>query len=200
MPRRPRLPTFTDGDLTLRRFRDEDRAARMRLGRDPEIHRLLGGDPEHEPPFTLLDAAEWLRRLRRDRYAWAIDYCGRLVGAIRLSLVDSQATRGDLAVSILDPALLGLGLGRRAIRLVLTFGFERLGLHRVGLRVIAANQRAIRCYLACGFKVEGREREAVALEGAWQDDLLMGVLRAEYEAAREPTATPAAARPPAAQP
>lgn len=198
MQRRHRLPTLTDGELALRRFRDEDRAARMRLGRDPDIHRMLGGNPEREPPFTLLDAADWLRRLRRERHSWAMECDGRLIGAIRLKILDNM--RGELAVSILDPTLLGRGVGRRAIRLVLTYGFETLGLHRVGLRVIAANERAIRCYQACGFRVEGREREAVELEGDWQDDLIMGVLRPEFEAACGPRARPAPATPPAAPP
>jgi RimJ/RimL family protein N-acetyltransferase len=180
---RRRLPTLVDGDLTLRRFRDEDREGRARLGRDPEIHRLLGGNPEREPPFTLLDAAEWLRRLRGARYAWAMERESRLIGAVRLEVLDSLAQRGELAISILDPGLLGRGIGRRAVRLVLHYGFATLGLHRVGLRVIAANERAIRCYQACGFRVEGREREAVELQGDWQDDLIMGVLRPEFEAA-----------------
>lgn len=199
MPRRPRLPRLTDGELTLRRFQEGDREARMRLGRDPDIHRMLGGNPERDPPFSLLDAAEWLRRLRTERYSWAMECNGRLVGAVRLKIMDGLAQRGELAISILDPFLLGRGIGRRAVRLVLRYGFDTLGLHRVGLRVIAANERAIRCYQACGFRVEGREREAVELEGDWQDDLIMGVLRPEFEAAVA-TARPETATRPAAPP
>lgn len=200
MPRRPRLPRLTDGELILRRFQEGDREARMRLGRDPDIHRMLGGNPERDPPFSLIDAAEWLRRLRTERYSWAMEFNGRLIGAIRLKVMDALAQRAELAISILDPGLLGHGIGRRAVRLILRFGFETLGLHRVGLRVIAANERAIRCYQACGFRVEGREREAVELEGDWQDDLIMGVLRPEFEAACSATARPESARPPTAPP
>ena len=46
-----------------------------------------------------------------------------------------------------------------------------LGLHRVGLRVLAYNDRAIRCYKKCGFREEGRERQKqIALE-----DQIIGV-------------------------
>jgi RimJ/RimL family protein N-acetyltransferase len=39
-------------------------------------------------------------------------------------------------------------------------GFGVLGLHRIELRVLATNRRAIDCYLACGFRKEGVRREA----------------------------------------
>ena len=73
-----------------------------------------------------------------------------------------------------------MGLGRQAVRLVLAHAFGPLGLHRVGLRVIAFNTRAIRCYRACGFIEEGREREAAQVGGAWHDDIIMGVLAQEF--------------------
>ena len=47
-------------------------------------------------------------------------------------------------------ALRGRGLGREVTRLVLSWGFDVLGLHRIQLEVLAGNSRAINCYLACG--------------------------------------------------
>jgi RimJ/RimL family protein N-acetyltransferase len=35
-----------------------------------------------------------------------------------------------------------------------------LAVHRVELEVLASNNRAINCYLACGFRQEGVRREA----------------------------------------
>lgn len=197
LPRRGRL---VDDDLVLRGVRQDDRAARMRLGRDPEIYRLLGHDPTRDGPFTLIDAVQWQHRLKRLRYAWVIEIGGRVIGATGFKELDMSSHYAELAIEILDPALLGHGIGRRALRLILRFGFERLQLHRVGLRVIAANERAIRCYRACGFRVEGREREAVELEGDWQDDLIMGVLRPEFEAACGVTTRPESVTRPAAPP
>ena len=58
--------------------------------------------------------------------------------------------------------------------------FDDLGLRRVDLRVLAYNERAIRCYLSCGFVEEGRERESALVDGERYDDLIMGVLAHEY--------------------
>ena len=54
-----------------------------------------------------------------------------------------------------------------------------VGLHRIGLKVFAHNERAIACYAACGFVEEGREREAAYVGGAWRDDVIMGVLASD---------------------
>jgi len=57
-----------------------------------------------------------------------------------------------------------------------------MSLHRVSLRVLAYNVRAIRCYSACGFVEEGREREAAFVGGEWHDDVMMGLLAHEFAA------------------
>lgn len=57
-----------------------------------------------------------------------------------------------------------------------------LGLHRIDLRVMAHNERAIASYLKSGFREEGRERDSAFIEGRWIDDLIMSVLEDEYRA------------------
>ena len=42
--------------------------------------------------------------------------------------------------------------------------------------MLTSNARAIACHGKCGFVEEGREREAVSVEGGWQDGLVMGLL------------------------
>ena len=66
------------------------------------------------------------------------------------------------------------GLGTEALRLALGLAFAT-GLHLVSVRVSTSNARAIACR-KCGFVEEGLEREAVSVEGRWQDDLITGLL------------------------
>jgi len=65
---------------------------------------------------------------------------------------------------------------------MLRYAFEDLGLHRIALWVAAYNTRARRCYEKCGFRVEGIARENFQVDGEWQDDVLMAVLKEEWEA------------------
>ena len=63
---------------------------------------------------------------------------------------------------------------------MLRFAFNELNYHRVYLRVYDFNQRAIRCYEKCGFQTEGRLRQHMYRNGAWHDEIIMGVLRDEF--------------------
>lgn len=83
-------------------------------------------------------------------------------------------------MGIFDALLLGQGLGTETTRCVLAHAFDHLGLHRVDLRVLSYNHRAISSYPKCGFVEERREREAVFVDGAWHDDVIMGILAHEF--------------------
>jgi RimJ/RimL family protein N-acetyltransferase len=163
---------------------------RLQLGRDPDIHRLYGGSRTDLRPMTPVEAATWYRWLADHPCAWAIEQ-GRLIGDIRLDHINAQDRRASLAIGIADVAALGQGLGTEAIGLVVAHAFGAMGLHRLAVRVLAFNARAVRAYEKCGFRVEGREREAVLIDGAWYDDLIMGLLADEAcSPARECPGTP----------
>jgi RimJ/RimL family protein N-acetyltransferase len=173
------FPILRGHRVILRPPRAEDVAARLRLGIDPEIHRMYGGSRDALRPLTEEWAARWVEHLRDHGHAWVID-AGGLIGAIRLDGVNLADRRASLAVGIEDPTKLGRGLGSEAIALVLDYAFAELGLHRLSVRVIAYNARAIRAYEKCGFVVEGREREAACIDGVWHDDIIMGLLDRDH--------------------
>lgn len=175
------VPDLDGERVSLRRARAEDIEARRKLGNDPDIVRMYGGDSRNARPMTEEEAERWVQRLLDHDHAWIID-AGALIGEIRLDRVDFWDKRAVLAVGIADKARLGQGLGTEAIRLVLRYAFDVLDLHRISARVLEFNTRAIRAYEKCGFVVEGRERESAHVDGKWHDDVMMGVLGNEFAA------------------
>lgn len=117
-----------------------------------------------------------------DPLAWVIDLNGFYIGGVWLFSVDDHDKRASLRLGINDPSKLGKGLGTESICLVLQYGFTVLDLHRVSVRVLDFNKRAIRSYQKCGFKIEGREREAALIDGKRYDDIMMGILRPDFQA------------------
>ena len=63
---------------------------------------------------------------------------------------------------------------------MLRHGFLDLNLHRIYLFVLKTNQAAIRVYEKAGFRHEGTLREAAFKGGAFQDLLVMGMIRSEF--------------------
>ncbi|KIN61155.1 GCN5-related N-acetyltransferase [Sulfitobacter noctilucae] len=177
-------PTLKDGPVSLRAPRAEDATARFKLGNTPEIHHMFGADPTTVQPITKVQATAWVHAQEVEPLAWVIDYRKRLAGALRLHSIDHHDRRASLAVGILNPKLLGKGIGTRAIHLIVAHAFGPLALHRLTLRVVDYNARAIAAYEKVGFVIEGREREAARVGEKWHDDVIMGLLAADYAKAR----------------
>lgn len=81
---------------------------------------------------------------------------------------------------VFDPNAVGKGYGKEIVRLLTGYAFERLNAHRVWLGVNAHNLRALKCYLDCGYKVEGTLREDIFCFGEWHDAVRMGLLEDEW--------------------
>jgi RimJ/RimL family protein N-acetyltransferase len=165
----------------LRRPRESDIEDRKRLGRHPEVVRGFGVILSAPESITTEEVKAWVARLMEHSHAWVIEHAGRLIGEVRLDHIDHTDRRASLAAGIYDPQLLGKGLGFESIMLCLNHAFTELKLHRISARVLASNSRAIACYRKCGFKEEGREREAAWVNGIWEDDVILGLLEHEFE-------------------
>lgn len=161
------IPTLTHGPVNLRAPRPEDADDRLRAGSDPELVRLYGGHPASLRPLTAEDACRWYERTAADPHAWAICVDGRRIGTARLHSLMEAGRHARYAVGIFSRGYWGRGHGTVTTRLVLRYAFGELGLHRVGLRVLEHNRRAIACYVKCGFVREGLERESARVNGRW---------------------------------
>ncbi len=171
---------LTGSNIELRRASTEDVEARLSLGNPPEILEMFGISRQDVKPLTREDAERWVQHHMDNPNAWIIAFQNRMIGTIRLDRLNATDRRASMAIGIYDPQLLGKGLGSEAIRLFLHYAFGELQLHRIGIRVLAHNSRAIRAYQKCGFVIEGRERETAFIDGVWHDDVMMGLLETEF--------------------
>jgi [ribosomal protein S5]-alanine N-acetyltransferase len=177
------LPVLRGERVLLRGPRDSDIEDRLRHPIDPEEEDGYGSAWRREWDGRRYHTREHLaagRRPEPGEYRWAVGHDGRCIGSAGLR-VDAGQHRATYTVGLFVAALRGQGLGREITRLVVAWGFGGLGLHRIELEVLAFNTRAIRCYLACGFRQEGVRREAELYPGGWKDLISMGLLRSEYE-------------------
>jgi RimJ/RimL family protein N-acetyltransferase len=143
---------------------------------DPEGRRLTGTHAE----FTQEQTETWLRSRgdQHDRADWAAMAVasGEFVGEVVLNDLDPANESAGFRIGLAGPHVYGRGYGTETTRLVLDHAFGAAGLHRVELEVYAHNPRAQRVYEKCGFRLEGRRRDALLWDGVRYDALLMSVL------------------------
>jgi RimJ/RimL family protein N-acetyltransferase len=109
---------------------------------------------------------------------------GEPVGRCTLFHEDKLARNAEVGIALL-PEARGRGIGTEALARLVEFAFVRRNLHRLHLCVIASNAAGIASYRKVGFVEEGRHREHCWVRGSYEDEVRMGLLRAEWSAARE---------------
>jgi ribosomal-protein-serine acetyltransferase len=105
----------------------------------------------------------------------------RLVGWAQLE-IDGPARSAEVGYW-LDAGFVGRGLVTRAVTAMLDHAFGTLGLHRVGLRAVADNERSRSVAQRLGFTQEGMLREYVAFPGEQRDLVIYGLLAREWRTA-----------------
>ena len=100
------------------------------------------------------------------------------------SRVASFALLAEVGIALV-PEARGRGIGTSAIAQVVEFAFVRRNLRRLHLQAIASNAGAIRAYEKAGFVIEGRRREHAWVRGAYEDIVLMGILRSDWRTCTE---------------
>jgi [ribosomal protein S5]-alanine N-acetyltransferase len=184
----PALPTLSGERVLLRAWRDSDVDDRLREPIDPEEEDGYGSGWRREWDGRRFHTREYLTATapppEPGAYTWAVEHAGQCIGSTGLRVDDGQH-RASYTVGLFVAGLRGQGLGREITRLVLAWAFGELGVHRVELEVLAFNSRAIRCYLACGFRQEGIRRQAELYPDGFQDLIMMSVLKSEYAAQDE---------------
>jgi RimJ/RimL family protein N-acetyltransferase len=116
-----------------------------------------------------------------DTYTYAIlNENHELIGIIGFREVNIPAQSASLFIVIGNKAYWGKGYGTDSVITFLHFLFAQWNFHRISLDTWDENFRAIRAYEKAGFKIEGRQRDARFVLGAYHDAILMGLLRDEF--------------------
>ena len=101
------------------------------------------------------------------------------VGSVYLQNIDPVHKNAEFGIFIGEACALGKGYGTEAASLIVAHGFDALGLHKIYLRVLTDNERAIASYIHAGFAVEGVMKDEIFVDGAFRDVTRMALLKEE---------------------
>ena len=188
--------------VRLRPFRAEDLPAMRGWFDDPEVmrHWAMPTAPVLPDQFAA-DLSGRFARFEEAGY-FAVEATDgpapALIGRIEYERLDPVARSAEVMILLGDKSSWGKGYGTDAMVALLRYLFHARNLHRAALSVLAWNERAIRSYEKVGFVREGRLRDDAYFDGRYHDQVVMGILRSEFDArwgAPERPADPAAGLP-----
>lgn len=105
---------------------------------------------------------------------------GTVIGDIALQDIDRFNRSCSIGMGMTALNYRGKGYGSQAVALILDYAFNNFGLHRVTANTLDVNAAARRSLEKAGFKLEGIEREAVWLCGAYHDRYNYALLDREF--------------------
>jgi RimJ/RimL family protein N-acetyltransferase len=165
------------GLCRLRPYRRSDVAALVEIADDREVSRNL--TDRFPYPYTEEAAREWIALCEAEgepTRSFAVEVDGVLAGGVGIEIRAGEQTGSAEIGYWLGRRFWGRGVATAAVRAVLTYAFDTLGLRRIEARVFAWNPASAHILEKAGFRQEGRLRDAIVKDGERTDLLLFGLL------------------------
>ncbi len=176
-------PFLSGNAIDLRAILEEDLTERYRDWFNDE--EVCAGNSHHRFPYYGESMREYYERVIRSSAHLVLAIVDKATGAhignVSLQDIDPINRSAEFAIVIGEKEHRGKGVGKEAMRLIVTHGFRELNLHRIRLGTYDNNASMRRVAEALGFIEEGRERSAIWKGGAWRDVILYGLLAEEWK-------------------
>lgn len=171
-------PQTLRGERTQLRRIDFADLERMRTWRNrPEIRRWFFDSRE----ISREQQEQWFDGYLKDDNDETFiieDLHERPVGMIALYRIDRTNEHAEIGrVIIAEEDCHGKGYAGDALRTLVRYGFDNLGLSRIYAKIRHDNEASLRLFENAGFSREGRLRNAVKVEGRHYDVVMVSVLR-----------------------
>lgn len=134
----------------------------------------------YQEPFTRQGHEDWIRNMvEKGKVVQAIicDLASdRPLGSVYIRDIDRQHNKAEYGIFIGEAHARGRGIGTAAAKLMLRYCFAEERLHRIYLRALAGNERAIRSYEKAGFRREACLKDDVRIDGKYCDIIWMAAI------------------------
>lgn len=105
----------------------------------------------------------------------------KCIGMANLVSIDWKNRSGFHGIK-LHSETRGRGIAKDSVIAIMRYAFEELNLNRLDGSIIESNIPSKKLYVdKCGWKVEGLKKEAIFKNGRFQDNLILGITKKEYE-------------------
>lgn len=170
--------------LVLRKVEPGDAQAMFdAYANDPRVTKFLSWSPHGDVKNTRALLESWEKEYEKpDCYNWAITLGGRMIGAIGAVSVNDRDERCEIGYCVAYDYW-GKGIMTEALRAVLRFLFDEVGMRRVMARHDTANPASGRVMQKCGMTYEGTLRSwHTRNDRSVGDAKVYSILRDEFRA------------------
>ena len=168
--------------VKLRALEMTDLEMLRKIVNDPEIEKLVGG---WSFPISKKEQEDWYNTIYRDkknlRFAIETKEDG-IIGMADLRNIDWKNRTASHGMKIGNRDYRKKGYGTDVVMAVMRYAFYELGLNRLECNILDYNIPSQKLYIdKCGWTVEGKKRQHIFKNNKFHDQLIVGILKEEYE-------------------
>lgn len=174
--------TMDNYRVYLRALEPEDYKTTINWRNDDEIWSMVGGpkyfvSSDYECRWLL----EAINNKNQIRLGISLTESDELIGMISLINLDRINRSAECSYMIGVKKYWEKGYATEAMRLILDFAFNERNLKRISVKILDINLASIRMCEKCGYKKEGELRNSVYKTGKYHNQIIMSVLREEFD-------------------
>jgi RimJ/RimL family protein N-acetyltransferase len=130
-------------------------------------------------------AEEWFEQIKKDQGNTHVRLGiflnnGIIIGDIALQDINYKNRSCSIGMGMSKLEYRNKGYGKEAVKMLLDYGFNNMGLERITANTMEMNISAQKSLEKMGFKLEGKERKAIYFGGKKYDRYNYGLLADEY--------------------
>tara|TARA_Y100001936_G_scaffold163946_1_gene160167 strand:+ start:1483 stop:2016 length:534 start_codon:yes stop_codon:yes gene_type:complete len=153
--------------ISLRKVKFED----LKFLRDWRNTRVIW---ENNTQFILLNLKQqnlWFKKINsnisKEKMFTVIDEKQNPIGICGLVQIDEDNKNAKIAIIIGNTKNHSKGIGTESLNLLLSYGFNKLKIHRIDAEVIEYNKKSLNFFKKLGFKQEAVMRDYIFRNGKW---------------------------------
>lgn len=178
--------TINTERLILRRFEYSDIDSMLRNWIADEKTQWDYGEQcytTYEAVKELFDTKYFVSYSKDDCYRWAVieKESGECIGQIAYFTVNTSNQHGEIEY-VIGSAYQGKGYATEMTKAVISFGFEKIGFHRIEIDCRTENEASRRVIEKCGLTYEGVFRDFFWRKDHYEGRRVFSILKEEYEA------------------
>ena len=164
--------------ISIRKFERFDIPKKVEWINNPENNQFL----HYDIPICVEKTEKWFDSHQGDesRYDAVIEVDGVPVGTIGLLSIDRKNSKAEYYIAMGETDYKGKGVAKKASKLILEYGFEKLGLNRIYLFTESGNIAAQRLFERVGFRREGIAKQDIKREERFVDRIMYGYLKENW--------------------
>ena len=173
-------PVLYTDRLTLRRMLKNDYEDMFDYCKSKELTRYLTWSPHPDKGYTHKYLSYVQSKYRAGEFFdWAIVYEGKMIGTCGFTALSEEHLKGEIGY-VISEKYHNMGIATEAVKRVIEFGFETLGLRRIEAHYMVGNDASRRVMEKAGMTFEGILRDSMYVKGRYVSVGICSILIKEY--------------------